>query len=177
MFKHDTKKKITIYILYGSHLGYALSVAEHLYELIEDNIKPLKIEFQSLNEIIENDKIGEIHKDDFVIILLSTTGDGEFPQNSNKFYRFLKKYNKPLENIKYCILGFGDTNYNSYCRPAKILDKKLLSLQATKFIKTVCNDDAIHNTDIVDKWLENIINYLTDYKSNLIQWFLKSMAS
>ena len=61
MFKHDTKKKISIYILYGSQLGYSLSVAEHLYELIEDKVKPLKIEFQSLNEIIENDKIGEIH--------------------------------------------------------------------------------------------------------------------
>ena len=176
MFKHDTKKKITIYILYGSQLGYSLSVAEHLYELIEDNIKPLKIEFQSLNEIIENDTIGEIHKDDFVIILLSTTGDGEFPKNARKFYQFIRKYDGTLKNIKYCILGFGDSNYNSYCRPAKILDKKLRALQATKFIKTVCNDDAIHNTDIVDKWLENIINYLTEYKSKLIKWFVKSMA-
>ena len=103
--------------------------------------------------------------------------NGEFPKNARKFYQFIRKYDGTLKNIKYCIFGFGDTNYNSYCRPAKILDKKLLSLQATKFIKTVCNDDAVHNTDIIDNWLENIIYYLTDYKSKLIQWFVKSMAS
>ena len=74
-----TKKNISIYIFYGSQTDYAKSVAYELNKKIINKVRPMNINIDILNNFLNY----KIHKDDFTIILLSTTGDGEFPDNSN----------------------------------------------------------------------------------------------
>ena len=98
-----TKKNIRIYIFFGSQTGYSKSVAYELNKKIINKVRPMNINIDILNNFFNYN----INKDDFTIILLSTTGDGEFPDNSNKIFKSLRKNKPRLDNINYCLLGFG----------------------------------------------------------------------
>ena len=168
-----TKKNISIYIFYGSQTDYAKSVVYELNKKIINKVRPMNINIDILNNFLNY----KIHKDDFTIILLSTTGDGEFPDNSNKIFKSLRK-NKTLDldNINYCLLGFGDSNYNSFCHSSKVLDRLLKKRKAIKFIETEFNDDSLNSNKTIDAWMEKVILYLQNYKSTLFNWFINSMT-
>jgi sulfite reductase alpha subunit-like flavoprotein len=170
-FTFLSKKNITIYIFYGSQTGYTESVAKYVYEKIKTIIKPIFLEISILNNLFTY----EIQKEDFVIILLSTTGDGEFPDNAIDIYKHLRKFKGSLENITYSLVGFGDSNYKSYCHSSKILERRLKRFKATRFMPTIFNDDAIDGTDTINKWIDDIIDYLKNHKVTLMSWFLKSI--
>lgn len=171
-FSFLTKKNITIYIFYGSQTGYAESVAKNLHEQIKKIIKPITLEISPLNNLFTYN----ITKEDFVIILLSTTGDGEFPDNAVNTYRYLRKYKGTLENISYTLLGFGDSNYKSFCHCLKVLERRLKRFKATQFMPTTFNDEATNGTDVIDKWIRDIMDYLKNHKVTLMSWFLKSIT-
>mgnify|MGYP003389198461 FL=1 len=171
-FTFLSKKNITIYIFYGSETGYSESVANYLYKDINKQVKPLILEISILNKLFTFD----IQVEDFVIILLSTTGDGEFPDNAIDIYKYLRKFKGTLENINYCLIGFGDSNYKSYCHSSKVLERRFRRFKAKQFMKTVFNDDAIDGNDTIDKWIKNVIDYLLQHKTSLLSWFLQSMT-
>jgi sulfite reductase alpha subunit-like flavoprotein len=171
-FSFLTKKNITIYIFYGSQTGYAESVAKNLHEQIKTIIKPIFLEISPLNNLFTYN----IQKEDFVIILLSTTGDGEFPDNAINIYKYLRKFKGTIENISYTLFGFGDSNYRSYCHSSKILERRLKRFKATQFMPTTFNDEATNGTDVINKWIEDIINYFKNHKVTLMSWFLKSIT-
>lgn len=52
-----------------------------------------------------------------VIIVCSTTGNGEPPDNAGKFWRYVKRRTQPkdmLRNLAFTVLGLGDTNYDKF---------------------------------------------------------------
>jgi len=167
-----TKKNISIYIFYGSQTDYAKSVAYELNKKIINKVRPMNINIDILNNFVNY----KIHKDDFTIILLSTTGDGEFPDNSNKIFKSLRKNKPRLDNINYCLLGFGDSNYNSFCHSSKVLDRLLKKNHATKFIETEFNDESLNSNEIINNWMEKVILYLQNYRNTLFEWFINSMS-
>lgn len=167
-----TKKNISIFIFYGSQTGYSKSVAFELKNIIIKKVRPISINIDILNNLLDY----EISKDDFTIILLSTTGDGEFPDNANTIFKILRKNKQDLDNINYCLLGFGDSNYNSFCHSSKVFDKLLKSKNAIKFLETEFNDDTINSTELIDNWLKKVVNYLKKYKNTLFEWFIQSMT-
>ena len=167
-----TKKFINVYIFFGSQTGFSESVAHELKKQIKQKVKPIHLKIDILNNLFEYD----IEKDDFTIILLSTTGDGEFPDNAYKIFKMLRKNKKELNNINYCLLGFGDSNYNSFCHSSKILDRLLKKKNATKFIETVFNDGSVSSNEVIDDWMEAVVLYLKNYKNTLFDWFIKSMT-
>ena len=168
-----TKKNISVYIFFGSQTGYSKSVAYELNKKIINRVRPMNINIDILNNFLNYN----IKQDDFTIILLSTTGDGEFPDNSNKIFKSLRK-NKTLDldNINYCLLGFGDSNYNSFCHSSKVLDRLLKKRKAIKFIETEFNDDSLNSNKTIDAWMEKVVLYLQNYKNTLFDWFINSMT-
>ena len=168
-----TKKNISVYIFFGSQTGYSKSVAYELNKKIINRVRPMNINIDILNNFLNYN----IKQDDFTIILLSTTGDGEFPDNSIKIFKSMRK-NKTLNlaNINYCLFGFGDSNYNSFCHSSKVLDKLLKKKNAVKFIETEFNDDSLNSNNTIDNWMEKVVIYLQNYKNTLFDWFINSMT-
>ena len=88
--------KELIYILYGSQTGNAQEIAKSIYSLLLDNGFPCK--YLSLNESIEKETFLFLDKDcsSHLIIICSTTGNGDAPENATHFWRKIKNRNQHL---------------------------------------------------------------------------------
>ena len=159
LFSYFLKKTDTkVLIAYGSQTGNVEEVSKALFKKIKFHYKELK----EMNSITD---INDLNNYDYVFFLVSTTGDGEFPDNSYKFWKLIKKYREPV-NFNYALIGFGDSNYRSFCHTSKCLSRVLKKLQAEEIFPLTKIDDATDNCEKIDKWIEDIC-LLLDNKENV----------
>jgi sulfite reductase (NADPH) flavoprotein alpha-component len=78
-----------------------------------------------------------------LLIITSTYGDGEPPDNARTFWDFLKNDAAPkLGNLRFSLCALGDSNYPKFCQFGKDLDTRLESLGATRVHpRTDCDVD------------------------------------
>jgi sulfite reductase (NADPH) flavoprotein alpha-component len=78
-----------------------------------------------------------------LLIVSSTWGDGDPPDNAVEFWRWLSAENTPrLENLHYAVLGLGDRNYSDFCGASKKFDARLTQLGARPLLPRVeCDVD------------------------------------
>lgn len=79
-----------------------------------------------------------------VIIVLATTGNGDFPTSALSFWRFLLRSDLPvdiLSDVTFATFGLGDSSYARFCWPARKLNKRLQGLGAYELIPSGEADD------------------------------------
>ena len=157
-----SNKTNLIYVLYGSQTGNAEEISNDIYEILLE--KKYNCNYSSLNNTVKNDTFNFIHQNElikeyndniFLIIVCSTTGNGDAPETANLFWRKLKNKKLPknlLYGIKYGVLGLGDTNYNKFCAMGKNIDKRLKELGAEQIIELHCADEAVGLEDTVEQF-------------------------
>ncbi|KAJ1770813.1 hypothetical protein IW140_002498 [Coemansia sp. RSA 1813] len=140
--------------LYASQTGNAESISYTVYE--EAVKRGYTAEYHVLNDY-KKFKFDELRTAVFVV---STTGDGDPPDNSARFWRALKKTARDEQatysHLRYAILGLGDTNYSNFCNTAQRLDKQLGEAGATAFYPTGLADDATGLEEVVEPWIEGL---------------------
>ncbi|CAL4324126.1 Sulfite reductase [NADPH] flavoprotein alpha-component [Buchnera aphidicola (Eriosoma lanigerum)] len=101
----------------------------------------------------------KISKEQFLIIITSTQGEGEPPEESIAFYNFLKSSKAPdLKNLYFSVFGLGDSSYDLFCQAGKDFDNQLNKLGAQRLIDRV--DADIEYSEIAKKWRTELINIL-----------------
>jgi len=163
--------KNIIYILYGSQTGNAQDISEDIYTRLSNNISYECIHM-SLNSTIENNTFTFINNNNTneetkinIIIVCSTTGNGDAPETANFFWRKLKNRNQPnnlLNGIEYTVLGLGDTNYDKFCNMGKNLDKRFNELGAKRFMELHCADEATGMEESVSLFIEKVVEYFEE---------------
>jgi sulfite reductase alpha subunit-like flavoprotein len=157
-----------IYIYYGSQSGTCECLSFNLKSTLEEKYKEYKLDIicDSLNNFdfsIKNSENSE-NSEHIVIIITSTYGNGDSPENAAKFWRYIKNRkltNDYFKNMKYIILGLGDSNYIHYCEFAKKIDKRLLDLNASKIYDTFYIDSVMNETEEqFDIWVSKISDVL-----------------
>ncbi|CAN0242169.1 unnamed protein product, partial [Hapterophycus canaliculatus] len=78
------------------------------------------------------------------VFVVSTTGDGEVPNNMSAFWRFLLRRGLPancLESMRFAVFGLGDSGYAKYNATARKLHARLLQLGAVELVDRGLGDD------------------------------------
>ena len=121
----------------------------------------IQVKINTLNEY-------NFNENDILIIVTSSTGRGEPPDNAILFWRNLLKSVKKINN-KFALLGLGDSNYDHFLGFPQDLRKRLLGLGASEFYKFGKVDDACDSNDVISNWYNGLRKYLLkllDKKNN-----------
>ncbi|GLK77178.1 sulfite reductase [NADPH] flavoprotein alpha-component [Methylopila jiangsuensis] len=78
-----------------------------------------------------------------VLIVCSTYGEGEMPDNAHLFWKALSAETAPrLEHMSFSVLALGDTGYDGFCQAGKLIDTRLEQLGAKRVAARVdCDVD------------------------------------
>ncbi|KAI0598341.1 riboflavin synthase domain-like protein [Biscogniauxia sp. FL1348] len=119
-----------ILILYGSETGNSQDTAGDLGRLAE------RLRFRTLVCEMSDIELSELLRYPLVIFVISTTGQGEIPQNARKFWKSLLRKRLPpgcLRNLNFTTFGLGDSSYSKYNWAVRKLHKRLEQLGAIEF--------------------------------------------
>ncbi|VDP13148.1 unnamed protein product [Heligmosomoides polygyrus] len=87
-----------------------------------------------------------IENETLAVIVVSSTGDGDPPENASRFVRRIsRKSLEPtfLQKLEYALLGLGDSNYSTFQGVPTKIDQQLRFLGATPVIETGHADDQV----------------------------------
>ncbi|MFH0264393.1 assimilatory sulfite reductase (NADPH) flavoprotein subunit [Vibrio rumoiensis] len=116
-------------IIYASQTGNAKGVAEALKN--EADANGIAVELFDASDYKGKNLAKETH----VIIVASTNGEGEAPDNAIELHEFLQSKKAPkLANLKYAVIALGDSSYEFFCQTGKDFDNYLNKLGATAFL-------------------------------------------
>jgi len=123
-------------ILFGSQTGTAEGLAKRIAkEASQRGFAPVVL---ALNDHTQAD----LAKAGKAIIISSTWGDGEPPDNATNFWSWLQTAAPRLDNLEFAVLGLGDKNYSDFCGAAKKFDSRLENLGGRRLVpRGECDTD------------------------------------
>ncbi len=140
-------------ILWGSQSGNA----QNLANVIADELSNEGIDTQ-VHDMGEVDP-SHIFSMKNILIVTSTYGDGEAPDNASDWYSFLKfEEDLNLPHLNYAVLGLGDTYYPHFCQCGKDFDEYLSKRGALALLPRI--DCDLYYEEQYGDWLKNLISVL-----------------
>jgi sulfite reductase (NADPH) flavoprotein alpha-component len=145
----------TLTILYASQTGNAKGVASQL----EKSAKAAGITVVLKN--IADYKAKSLKNESHLLIVASTNGEGEAPDDAIEFHEFLLGKKAPkLPNLSYSVLALGDSSYEFFCQTGKDFDERLQALGA-KQVAPRLDCDVDYDSEC-ESWTLSIVESLKD---------------
>ncbi|MEM9015739.1 MAG: sulfite reductase subunit alpha [Verrucomicrobiota bacterium] len=151
----SSKPKLRVPVMYASQSGNSEGLAEEFAERLSE--AGFDSPCFSTEEFADVDLTSEKH----LLLVSSTWGDGDPPDNAIDFWETLQSDDHPrLENLSYSVLALGDTNYLEFCAQGKAFDRRLGDLGATRLAPRVdCDTDF---EEPAEEWFETILAELQE---------------
>ncbi|MDL0419301.1 assimilatory sulfite reductase (NADPH) flavoprotein subunit [Caldibacillus thermoamylovorans] len=140
-------------VLFGSETGNGQSLASTIVEKLQ--AKQLPVQSFSMDDF----KPQNLKKVQDLLIITSTHGEGEPPENARSFYEFLHSKRAPkLENVRFSVLALGDESYEFFCQTGKDFDKRLEELGGERLYPRV--DCDVDFEDPAEQWMSGVVAVL-----------------
>lgn len=124
-------------VFYGSQTGTAEGLAKKTSKEAEKRgFAPKVVDLAKYDTV-------DLAREQNVLVITSTYGDGEPPDNAQAFWNFLQGESVPaLAHLNYAVLALGDTNYSAFCQFGKNCDERFEKLGAKRLYPRVdCDVD------------------------------------
>ncbi|WP_213134409.1 FMN-binding protein MioC [Citrobacter sp. FP75] len=143
-----------ITLISGSTLGGAEYVAEHLAEKLED------AGFST--ETLHGPQVEELSPSGIWLVISSTHGAGDIPDNLLPFYKELQSQKTDLSQVRFGAIGIGSREYDTFCGAIDKLQAELTSSGAKQIGETLRINVLEHDIpeDPAEVWLGSWINLL-----------------
>ncbi|HEY0188353.1 MAG TPA: flavodoxin domain-containing protein [Cellulomonas sp.] len=144
---------LTVQVLYGTQTGTCEDLAQRLAQAAGP--LGLHAEVTALDDV-ELDRLAAMSH---VLVVTSTYGEGDMPDNAELFWQALHAESAPrLEQLRYAVLGLGDTGYDDFCAAGRLLDLRFEQLGATRLAPRV--DCDVDFEDPSTAWMDAILAQL-----------------
>lgn len=122
----------TVTILYGSQTGNSQGLAEKYAATLKQN--DVEVTISSLAKFKPNN----LKKTTNLLLVVSTHGEGEPPDQAIQFYDYLHSKRAPkLDHLNYSVLALGDSSYEFFCKTGKDFDEQFEKLGAIRIAPRV----------------------------------------
>jgi sulfite reductase (NADPH) flavoprotein alpha-component len=116
-------------VVYGSQTGNARRVAEALVAKLEADGLPVRLLRADAYQT------RELKEERFLAIVISTQGDGDPPDDARALVEFIEGKRAPqLPQLRFTVLGLGDSSYPQFCAIGQRLDARLEALGAQRWV-------------------------------------------
>ncbi|WP_318356462.1 NADPH-dependent assimilatory sulfite reductase flavoprotein subunit [Enterobacter sp.] len=143
----------TITLISASQTGNARRVAEAL----RDDLLAAKLNVNLVNA--GDYKFKQIGQEKLLVVVASTQGEGEPPEEAVALHKFLFSKKAPkLDGAAFAVFGLGDTSYEFFCQSGKDFDSKLAELGAERLLDRV--DADVEFQPAASEWRARIVEVL-----------------
>ena len=150
-----------ILFLYGSQSGTAESLAKQFHK--QAVAKGFASRVVGMDELEAHALAAEKN----VLIITSTWGEGEMPDNAAYFWEALNQNGSSpaLTGLNYSVLALGDMNYaDTFCFAGKMLDEKFEELGANRVHPRI--DCDVDYDEPAERWKNGVFSALSDSKTD-----------
>ncbi|MBP2000286.1 sulfite reductase (NADPH) flavoprotein alpha-component [Paenibacillus shirakamiensis] len=151
----------SVTVVFGSQTGNSDALGKKVAKKLE--AQGFEVTVSSMGSY----KTGNLKKVENLLIVVSTQGEGEPPDNAIPFYEFLFSKRAPqLPNLRYSVLGLGDTSYEFFCQTGKDFDKRLEELGGHRIADRV--DCDVDFDEAAGEWIEKVLLALGQGQADLL---------
>ncbi|OOG52360.1 sulfite reductase [NADPH] flavoprotein, alpha-component [Rhodanobacter sp. B05] len=117
-------------IVHGSQTGNSRRLAEQLSASAEAAGLPVRLLRAGAYPL------RELAQERHLLVVISSQGDGEPPDDAIGFCEFIAGRRAPkLPQLKFAVLGLGDSSYPKYCAVSRALDARLAELGGRRLVE------------------------------------------
>ncbi|NVK21417.1 MAG: assimilatory sulfite reductase (NADPH) flavoprotein subunit [Kangiellaceae bacterium] len=151
----NLSSSVRVLVLYASQTGNAESVASNLHDcLVAEGVS------SSLSSTLDI-KLKALKDYTSIIVIASTHGEGEPPDDAIDFYEAIHSKKAPnLVGVSYAVLGLGDSSYEYYCQTAKDFDAVFKALGAQSIIER--KDCDIDYESAAKQWISDVTQKISN---------------
>lgn len=149
--------KPKLLVLFGSQSGNAETYSKKLCK--EANARG----FQARVAGLETIQPAELQKESNVLVITSTWGEGDMPDNAVSFWDSMNQNGSSpkLDGLKFSVLALGDMNYgDTFCLAGRKLDQRFEELGAQRIHPRV--DCDVEYDELARTWSEGVFLSLLD---------------
>ncbi|OAT34574.1 flavodoxin [Proteus myxofaciens] len=141
-------------IFVGTVYGNALAVAEEAQRIL--------LEQQHQADVYDEGTLEEWQKYSTVLVITSTTGQGELPDTIAPLYHRLRDSVGYQPNLQYGLIALGDSSYENFCSAGLQFDALLQEHQAKRIgeILQIDGGDIAEPEIFAINWLEDWVKKL-----------------
>jgi sulfite reductase (NADPH) flavoprotein alpha-component len=137
-------------VVYGSQTGNSKRIAERLGRAAEAAGLAARVYASG------NYPIKDLAKERLLVVVVSTQGDGDPPDDARGFIEFLLSRRAPkLDQLAYSVLALGDSSYPKFCETGKQIDERLAALGAKRLLDRV--DCDVDYDTLATPWLDRVL--------------------
>jgi sulfite reductase (NADPH) flavoprotein alpha-component len=148
--------KVTV--LYGTETGNSKVIATETASRLKKEGIPAK-----LMAMEQYRNLTDLGKEDKLLVVMSTHGEGEPPVAAKKFYDFVLSNKMDLRKVSHAVLALGDTSYPLFCKAGEDVDLQLEKWGSKRL--TSLHKADVDYAETAESWIGEVLKSLKNGSS------------